>query len=74
MDRIRKVRQRLQMRMNPRFLARATGERKWKFAEIRKTAKGTSEGWSGGLSVEFGHVNSHVSIRYASMRSNCVGS
>ena len=39
MDRIQKVRQRLQTRMNPRFLARATRERKWKFAEIRKTAK-----------------------------------
>ena len=56
MDRIWKVRQRLQTRMNPRFLARATGERKWKFAEIWKTTKGTSQGWSGGLSVEFGQL------------------
>ena len=70
MDRIWKVRQRLQTRMNPRFLARATGERKWKFAEIWKTTKGTSQGWSGGLSVEFGHVNFHMSIRYTSKRSN----
>ena len=37
-------------------LARATRERKWKFAEIWKTTKGTSQGWSGGLSVEFGQL------------------
>lgn len=71
MDRIRKVRHRLQTGMNPRFWPERL-ERKWKFAEMRKTAKGTERRVGGGLSVEFGHVNSHVSIRYASMRSNWV--
>lgn len=39
--------------MNPRFLAGAAGERRWKFADTRKIARGTGQGGvSGGTGAQ----------------------